>query len=141
MTGSILQAVLLSHLAATLFMVGAVWFVQVVHYPLMAGQSAAYAREHGRRTGWVLGPVMLVELGTACLLAWAVPAGPSLVGLALLLVIWASTFCVQVPCHNKLVVEHDAAVHRRLVATNWLRTLLWSVRGVGAVWAVVPVVA
>lgn len=68
MTGPAFLIVWAGHLAATLFMVGAVWFVQVVHYPLMAGQPPAYAREHGRRTGWVLGPVMVAELGTAVLL-------------------------------------------------------------------------
>jgi len=135
-----LQTVVLCHLGATLFMVGAVWFVQVVHYPLMAGQPPEYAREHGRRTGWVLGPVMLAELGTAVLLAWAVPAWPLFIGLALLLLIWASTWCVQVPCHNRLVVASDAAVHRWLVATNWVRTVVWSVRGGIAMWAVVAAV-
>jgi hypothetical protein len=130
------ELVLVSHLAATLFMVGAVWFVQVVHYPLMAGQSAAYAREHGWRTGRILGPVMMLELVTAVLLAWFAPAWPYLVALLLLLGIWVSTFCVQVPCHNRLVVEFDADVHRRLVATNWLRTVLWSMRGGIALWTV-----
>lgn len=136
MTGPALLAVEQCHLAATLFMVGAVWFVQVVHYPLMAGQPPAYFREHGRRTGWVLGPVMLVELGTAVLLACRVPEWPTLVGLALLLLVWASTWGVQVPCHDRLVVAFDAAVHRRLVATNWVRTVLWSARGALAVWMV-----
>lgn len=137
MTGPILQLVVLSHLVATLFMVGAVWFVQVVHYPLMAGQTPAYAREHGRRTGCVLGPVMLAELATAGLLAWFIPAWQSLAGFALLLMIWASTWSVQVPCHNRLAVAFDAVVHRRLVATNWVRTALWSLRGGMAVWVFV----
>lgn len=131
-----MHTVALCHLSATLFTVGAVWFVQVVHYPLMAGQSAEYARQHGRRTGWVLGPVMLAELGTALMLAWRVPEWPTLVGLALLLVMWASTWCVQVPNHKRLVVAFDADAHRRLVATNWVRTGLWTARGGIAVWLV-----
>ena len=32
--------ILLGHLAATLFMVGVIWFVQVVHYPLFAKVGA-----------------------------------------------------------------------------------------------------
>ena len=32
--------VLLTHLAATLYMVGVIWFVQVVHYPLFARAGA-----------------------------------------------------------------------------------------------------
>jgi hypothetical protein len=131
-----LKAVSVCHLAATLFMVGAVWFVQVVHYPLMAGQPPEYAREHARRTGRVLAPVMFTELGTALVLAWFAPGAPHVAGLLLLLAIWASTWCVQVPCHNRLARAFDPVVHRRLVATNWFRTVLWSARGGLVLWLV-----
>ncbi|MEY4607349.1 MAG: hypothetical protein RLY45_2109, partial [Actinomycetota bacterium] len=44
------EAVLYSHLVATMFMVGLIWFVQVVHYPLMAAvgeqQFVAYEDRH-----------------------------------------------------------------------------------------------
>jgi hypothetical protein len=57
--------VLLAHLAATLFMVGVIWFVQVVHYPLFsrAGSEkfAIYSEAHSRLTTYVVGPPMLVE--------------------------------------------------------------------------------
>ena len=64
----IVHGVVLLHLAVTLFVVGVIWFVQVVHYPLMASvgraESAAYVQAHTRRTAWVVGPPMLVELAT-----------------------------------------------------------------------------
>lgn len=45
---------MLRHLAATLFMVGLIWFVQVVHHPLTTsegrGEFVAYEMEHTRRT-------------------------------------------------------------------------------------------
>jgi hypothetical protein len=37
---------------------------------------------------------------------------------------------LQVPLHQKLSSGFDAAVHRRLVATNWWRTVGWTLRGV-----------
>ncbi|MCU0706485.1 MAG: hypothetical protein MUF18_21220 [Fimbriiglobus sp.] len=123
------QVIALAHLAATLFMVGVIWFVQVVHYPLMAGQTPEYAREHQRRTGWVLGPVMLVELGTAVALAGIAPTWASVGGLVLLVAVWASTWGVQVPCHRKLLNKPDPTALHRLVATNWVRTALWTTRG------------
>ena len=53
------------HLVATVFMVGLIWFVQVVHYPLFdrisGDASIQYAAEHQRRTAWVVGLPMLVE--------------------------------------------------------------------------------
>jgi hypothetical protein len=128
---------LLPHAAATLWMVGLIWFVQVVHYPLFARvgrqRFAAYEAAHTRRTGWVVGPPMLVEAATAVLLAGAPPEGvtrtAAWAGLGLLGTIWLSTALLQVPAHRRLERGFDAAAHRRLVATNWIRTVAWSLRG------------
>ena len=129
-------AVFLAHLASTLLMTGIIWFVQVVHYPLLAGVGApgfaAYAGRHGRLTSWVVGPPMLVEAGTAALLVaapppWAPPAA-LWAGAALLALVWLSTALVQVPGHDRLRAGWDEAAHRRLVAGNWARTALWSAR-------------
>jgi hypothetical protein len=84
---------------------------------------------------------MLLELVTAvALVAWP-PAGISArllhVGLALLAVVWASTWLLQVPCHTRLAGGFDAAVHRRLVASNWIRTVGWTARTVLLVGATV----
>lgn len=50
-------------------MVGVIWFVQVVHYPLFVrvGPSgfSTYSGAHSRLTGYVVGPPMLVEMATA----------------------------------------------------------------------------
>lgn len=137
MHDQIAHGVVLLHLAATLFMVGVIWFVQVVHYPLLArvGTSgfALYEQDHTRRTGWVVAPPMLAELVTAVLLLWVRPADVPLwtagAGLALVVVIWGSTWAVQIPCHDRLTRGFDPAVHRRLVATNRFRTAVWSLRG------------
>jgi hypothetical protein len=130
------QRLLLTHLAATVFMTGVIWFVQVVHYPLFASVSVsefpAYERQHTVSTTWVVGPPMLVEAATAFLLFWYRPAGVSTwllaLGLALLAVIWMSTALLQVPCHEFLAERFDATVQQRLVATNWVRTVAWSLR-------------
>ena len=138
MTPEVGTLVLLTHFASTVFMVGVIWFVQVVHYPLMAvvgrDASVAYELAHTRLTTWVVGPAMLIELGTGVLLAWVRPPNvssmPVAAGLGLLAVVWLSTQFVQVPCHTRLSVEFDSAVHGRLVRTNWVRTAVWSARGV-----------
>lgn len=132
------DTVLLIHAAATWFMAGLIWFVQVVHYPLFGAVGrdgfAAYERRHQRRTAWVVGPVMLMELVTGVMLVvdrpdhvsgWAVWAGLGLLGL-----IWLSTAALQVPRHRQLETGYDAGAHRALVATNWFRTIAWTARGV-----------
>lgn len=127
------------HAGSTLFMVGLIWFVQAVHYPLMgevpAGAFRAYEQAHQRRTTRVVAPVMLVEAASAVLLLW-LPGGEFVgtalrwTGLALLALIWASTFGLQVPLHAKLAMGFEPGAWRRLVASNWLRTIAWSGRGI-----------
>lgn len=119
-------------------MVGLIWFVQLVHYPLFlrVGQSGfvAYEQEHTSRTSWVVGPLMGLEL--VCALAIAVrppgdlPAAVGWFGLLLLAGVHASTVVLQVPSHRRLGVGFDRDVVCRLVRTNWIRTVGWSVRGV-----------
>lgn len=133
---------LLVHAAATWALTGLIWFVQVVHYPLLArigrNEAPGYEQAHTRRTAWVVGPPMLVELVSGVLLLWVRPAGASLsqavTGVALLAVVCLSTQFVQVPCHERLSQTFDPAVHRRLVSTNWVRTICWSARGLLVLW-------
>ena len=137
-----MKLVFLAHLLATLTMFGAIWIVQVVHYPLFSGVGtdgwAAYEASHQARITWIVGPAMLVELATAIWLVldppeafpmWALVTGAVAVGL-----IWASTAFIQVPLHNALGGAFDADAHARLVATNWIRTVLWSARAGLVLW-------
>ena len=132
-----MHGLLLLHVLATLFMVGLIWFVQIVHYPLFGqvGRDAfpAYEAEHMRRTTWVVAVPMLVELLTGILLLWqrppAVAPWTAWAGVALLAVIWASTIWLQVPCHEALRQGFSESAHAELARTNWVRTIAWSLRG------------
>ena len=132
----------LIHAAATWFMVGLIRFVQVVHYPLFARVGAdgfrEYSTSHQARTTMVVGPVMLVEFVTAAALLVVEPGVLTIAGAVRLGLGWASTFFVQVPLHGRLETRHDVALVRRLVMTNWLRTWLWSARGVLALLLLSP---
>jgi hypothetical protein len=144
MTDLFVRLNLLAHVASTVYMVGLIWFVQVVHYPLMGAigntEFSAYEQRHMSLTTWVVGPPMLVEAATAVLLFWFRPTGVSIwfvwAGVILLAIIWLSTAFLQVPCHETLSKGIDAAVHRRLVLTNWIRTVAWSLRGLLALWMI-----
>jgi hypothetical protein len=55
-------------------------------------------------------------------------------------VAWLSTAFVQVPLHAALpsaAGDERAALIARLVASNWLRTAAWTLRGVLLVWGTV----
>jgi hypothetical protein len=126
---------LVIHLAVTWALVGLIWTIQVVHYPLLrnVGQEGFihYHDRHMSRITWVVGPLMLVEVGSA---GWLLFLGEhSLlfgISLAALALVWASTVFCQVPLHHKLMHGHDAATIDRLVRTNGWRTLCWTIRGV-----------
>ena len=133
---------LLLNLASTGVMIGIIWFVQVVHYPLFARVGAegfaAYEAAHSRWTTVVVGPPMLLELGTGAYLALDPPPGISplllWIGLGLIGVVWLSTAFVQVPAHRRLERGWDASAHRALVLSNWIRTVAWTTRGIIVLW-------
>jgi uncharacterized membrane protein len=127
------------HAVSTFYLVGLIWMVQIVHYPLMekvgSEEFARYESDHGRMITPVVAPVMIVELVTGLLLAfglgptWISPSA-SWIGFSAIAAIWGSTFFLQVPYHSILLNGFDADAHRGLVVTNWIRTILWTGRGI-----------
>lgn len=136
------HAVILAHLFATVTMFGVIWMVQLVHYPLFANVGTegftAYEAAHKVRITWIVLPAMVIELGTAAWLVWArpeiVPAWLAWTGLALVVIVWLSTAVLQVPLHTALSVGFDGDAHTRLVGTNWVRTIAWTLRAGVALW-------
>jgi hypothetical protein len=128
--------VFLVQLAATLAMTGVIWVVQLVHYPLFARVGADvfadYHADHTRLITLVVVPLMLVEAGTALWIVvdppLFVPARLAWLGLALVGVVWGSTFFGQVPLHGVLSRGFDPAAHATLVGSNWIRTVAWTAR-------------
>ena len=126
------------NLASTWYMVGLIWFVQIVHYPLFgyvgSKEFRTYHEKHKILILPVVGIVMIVELVTAGILIFQIPKGipnwTAIVGIILLGVIWFSTLFLQIPYHNKLSSRFDENVLIMLVNTNWIRTICWSLRGV-----------
>ncbi len=114
-------------------MTGLIWFVQVVHYPLLAkvgADSAAYQASHMTRTTWVVAAPMMAELAT-CLILGLMAVGPSWQrwpSTAMLVVAWVSTSLLLIPAHNALALGFDVTVHERLVSANWIRTAAWTAR-------------
>ncbi|CAN5729079.1 hypothetical protein BH23PLA1_BH23PLA1_29110 [soil metagenome] len=131
------QSCLLICLASTLSLVGLIWFVQRVHYPLLSrvgpGSFGPYHAEHVRRIGPVVAPLMVAELLSSLALVPLRPPGVpvelALTGLTLAGATWLSTALVQVPLHRRLSARFDSAVHAALIRTNWFRTAAWTGHG------------
>ena len=136
--------VTLVHAAATWVLVGLIWIIQVVHYPLFTqvGEDGfvAYEAGHTRLISLVVGPAMLVEGVATLWLFFAPPDGltrtlPLIAGLVLAGV-HLSTITLQVPAHGRLEHGWDPIVAGRLVRTNWIRPIGWTIRGVLALFMV-----
>ena len=136
---SVARLALLAQCATTLPMVGLIWFVQWVAYPQFArvgpSEFPAYHQAHAYLIGFLVGPLMLVELVAA--LAWVLEPGDvvarpwAVAGLGLVALAWGVTGLASVPQHAILERGFDARAHAVLVSTNWLRTFAWTARGVG----------
>lgn len=143
------DVLLIANLVSTWYMVGLIWFVQIVHYPLFAGVGrdtfVEYQKRHQLWTTVVVGPAMLVEAFSTILLAWYTPVGVAMwqviSGIGLILIIWISTAVLQVPCHGRLGAGFDRHVHARLVGSNWIRTIAWTGRGMLVAWMLADVLS
>lgn len=118
-------------------MVGLIWMIQVVHYPMLAAYSSlapvTAATDHQARVSWVVGPLMAAEGVTALILLVDRPDTMSIasawIAAALLGIALASTVLIQVPLHSRLAEGHDDHSAQRLIKTNWIRTAAWTARG------------
>ena len=138
----LMSYVFFMYCASTWSMVGIIWFAQVVHYPLFGkvGQESFTDYQHAnlRRTVLIVIPLQMLELVTALLLLWKIPTGilPVQVwtNLVLIGITWISTATLQVPSHSKLARGFDQRTQALLVSSNWIRTIIWSVRGIIVFW-------
>ena len=135
-----MELLFILHVGATLALVGLIWVVQLAVYPLYghvaAGPFGRYHEAWCARITWVVAPLFAFEgLGAAALVfggappALAVDPKLALLGFATFVANALSTAFVQVPLHARLSRSFDPATHARLVRTNWLRTVLWTVHG------------
>ncbi len=121
-------------------MFGIIWFVQIVHYPLFVeivpSSFTRYETAYANRMGYIAGPLMLAELLSALLLLApslrlpVIPAWQAWCGLGLVGLLWVSTAFIQVPLHNQLHTAYNPGAIRRLVLSNWMRTIAWTARAV-----------
>lgn len=130
---------LIANLAVSWALLGLIWVIQLVHYPLFAQVSverwADYHARHTRQITIVVAPLMLAELAIAGLLVVQHPADSLIwISAGIVVAMWVSTFFVQVPIHTALGRAWDLPLIHRLSNTNWIRTIGWTLKAVLAVW-------
>jgi hypothetical protein len=105
-----------------------------VHYPsfldIEASNFQRFHQKHIIRTGFVVIPAMLTELASSVILTFYYTDLPLVnsLGLGFVVAIWLSTFLLQAPAHNKLQKNFDRTLVLKLIRTNWIRTVLWTLK-------------
>ncbi len=110
-----------------------IWLVQLIIYPgfhrIPREAFVSYHRWYVIRISSIVLPLMLAELITT---VWWIRsnnyAAVSVSAGILVIIVWLSTFVLQVPIHNRLKAGSKDREIRRLVATNWIRTAAWSLK-------------
>ncbi|HRH42602.1 MAG TPA: hypothetical protein PKY82_13320 [Pyrinomonadaceae bacterium] len=128
------KIILITNLVSIVFLTGVIWIIQFVQYPFFAQVGPEnFPKYHASHTFWitpVVAPAMIIELITSFFLIIYPPENIDSkliwLGLILTLAVWASTFFLQVPMHEKLAQGFDADAHKFLVNSNWIRTIAWS---------------
>jgi len=115
------------------FFTGLIWFVQIVHYPLFLEikpeKFTDYEQKHTKRTGLLVAPTMVAELIFGIGFWYYAPSTIwNHLALVLLLLVWASTFLIQVPLHNQLAQKRNETLIKKLIQSNWVRTICWTLR-------------
>ncbi len=112
-------------------MTGLCWFVQIVHYPLFHQIKLEEFSKYERKnfiTGFITVPVMTIELATGLYLLYYTPNLIHFLNVSLLGLIGLSTALFQVPIHLKLMKNASTGLINKLILTNWIRTISWTIR-------------
>ncbi len=116
--------------ASTWAMTGLIWFVQIVHYPLLLNVGLEnftnYEKAHCQLTSYVVVIPMITQLIFSFLTAFQTGNNWLWINFALVIVIWLITAFWSVPLHNSLCIDFSADVHKKLIVMNWIRTVAWS---------------
>ncbi len=113
-------------------LLGIILLTQFVNYPLFKkinNDFAFYHADYTNRMSYVVAPIMTFELLTVTLIFFNNPVNNlTLIILLTTILIWVSTFFIQVPIHNKIGYKKDIHKINRLIKSNLIRTSLWSVK-------------
>ena len=122
------------NLISSFLLCGVIWLIQLVHYPFFHRAERDSFKEHMNfhklRISFIVMPLMVAELGTSIWLSFSAADFTLLhrAGLGVVILIWFATFFISVPLHEKLTSGYDESVVQKLVNSNWIRTILWSLK-------------
>ena len=111
---------------------GIIITTQIVTYPLLKYVSRDFTLFHQKyvsRIGFIVAPIMMLELTVVGKMVIDDFYNPLIKLLAFFtILIWLSTFFIQVPIHNQLSRGKNLTRLKILITSNWIRTISWSLK-------------
>ena len=111
---------------------GIIITTQIVTYPLLKYVSRDFTLFHQKyvsRIGFIVAPIMMLELTVVGKMVIDDFYNPLIKLLAFFtILIWLSTFFIQVPIHNQLSRGKNLTRLKILITSNWIRTIGWSLK-------------
>lgn len=136
-----LALVFLFQMVSTFSMFGIIWFMQLIHYPLLNNIRdgfAQYERADLRRSASFIGPLLILDLVLSIYLI-ALETTSLLIRLAtfnlvLNILYWLWTFLFQLQQHQKLSIGFSKTAIHKLLVSHWVRTSIWCLKVATLMW-------
>ena len=130
--GKCMSEIIILNLFLSSFMFGLIVTTQLVTYPLFSSISSSgftnYHFNYVSKISRIAGPAMLLELIIASFLFYNFGNLFSKLIFLVTILIFLSTLLIQVPIHDRIKYKANNLLFKKLVMTNWIRTLLWSLK-------------
>jgi len=127
-----MSEIIILNLFLSSFMFGLILTTQLVTYPLFSSISSSgftnYHFNYVSKISRIAGPAMLLELIIAAFLFYNFGNLSSKLIFLVTILIFLSTLLIQVPIHDRIKYKANNLLFKKLVMTNWIRTLLWSLK-------------
>ena len=132
---------LLSHMISNIYLLGIIWFIQCIHYPLLSGIGTIvepamfkeYTHYFTIQPLLIAGIPMLIDFISTIILFWRQPPPiqTSLYKLSgiLLGIIWG-LLIFEFFVHQILSQGYHVTAYRFLQIANWAITILWSIKSI-----------
>jgi hypothetical protein len=126
-------SIYIAHAFSCFFMTGLIWLVQLIHYPsykfIDTNKFVDYQKFHTTTITFIVGPIMIIEVFTGMAIMFDQKINLiSSINFGGLIFIWLATAFFSVPLHGKISDGYNQNAVRSLILTNWIRTVLWTVR-------------
>ena len=125
-----MKYLILYNFLISIFMFSVILMTQIVNYPLFSNisqnQLINYHSSYVKKISYIVIPAMSSEIVVALFLFYYHNSFLTISSLSVIILIFISTMYIQVPIHNKISKD----LIKKLILTNWIRTILWLLKSI-----------